>query len=122
LEGRGRELDPREPPYDKSRDLRDPYYDSPSYPAVPPSEYRGRDAYPPRAQPPLDYARGAAYDERYPRGAMDLDSPRGREGYRDLPPRPFDYDIGAKRKFDSPEYRDPYVDDYRVLSSGMSLT
>jgi len=43
---------------------------------------------------------------------MDLEPPasRGREGYRDLPPRPLDY--GLKRKYDPPEYSDPY-DDYR---------
>jgi hypothetical protein len=107
--------DPRgEHPYDKTRDPRDPYYTS-SYPAVPSSEYRGRDAYPPRAQPPLDYARGAAYDERYPRDTVDLDPPRGRgrESYVDLQPRPFDYELGSKRKLD-PEYRDPYIDEYRV--------
>jgi hypothetical protein len=113
FEGRGRDPDPRGEPYDK-RDPRDPYYSSPSYPAVPPSEYRGKDAYPPRAQPPLDYARGPAYDERYPRGPMDLDSQRGREGYRDLPPRSFEYDVGAKRKLDTPDYRDPYDDPYKV--------
>jgi hypothetical protein len=117
FEGRGRGIDPRdvrgEPPYDKPRDPRDPYYASPPYPAVPPSEYRGRDAYPPRAQPPLDYARGVPYDERYPRD-MDLDLPRGREGYRDLPTRPQEY--GQKRKFDTPDYMDPYLDDYRVHS------
>jgi hypothetical protein len=46
---------------------------------------------------------------------MDLEPPasRGREGYRDLPPRPLDY--GLKRKYDPPEYPDPY-DDYRVPS------
>ena len=126
-----RDSDPRDlrdhpPVYDKPRDPRDPYYSSPtSYPAIPPpaSEYRGRDPYPPRAaQPPLDYTRGpappplpATYDERYPRGSpMDLESPiRGREGYRDLPPRQLEY--GHKRKYDGPEYIDPYVDDYRVL-------
>jgi hypothetical protein len=118
---RGRDQDPREPPFDK-RDPRDPYYSSPNYPAVAPSDYRIRDAYPPRAQPPLDYARGTAYDERYPRGALDLDPPRGRGEYRDLPPRPLDYDIGAKRKFDDPEYRDPYLDEYRVIPLKDRLT
>jgi hypothetical protein len=120
--------DPRDPPaYDKPRDPRDPYYSSPAvYPAIPPAsaDYRGRDDYPPRAvQPPLDYIRGpappspATYEERYPRGTpMDLEPPpRGREGYRDLPPRQHDYI--QKRKYDSPEYVDPYVDDYRVHSS-----
>jgi hypothetical protein len=123
FEGRGRDSDPRdirEPPaYDKPRDPRDPYYSSPAnYPPapLPPSDYRGRDAYPPRQPPPLDYPRGPApaFDERFPRGPpMDLEPPnRGREGFRDLPPRPPEF--GQKRKFDSPEYMDPYYDDYRV--------
>jgi hypothetical protein len=132
--GSARDSDPRDlrdpHAYDKLRDPRDPYYAN--YPAAggpppPTSEYTsgagGREPYPPRAAPPpLDYPRGppppAAYDERYPppRGPpMDLEPPasRGREGYRDLPPRPLDY--GLKRKYDPPEYSDPY-DDYRVLS------
>jgi len=130
--GPARDSDPRDlrdpHGYDKLRDPRDPYYSS--YPAAggpapPTSEYSsgagGREPYPPRAAPPpLDYPRGppppAAYDERYPppRGPpMDLEPPasRGREGYRDLPPRPFEY--GLKRKYDPPDYPDPY-DDYRV--------
>jgi hypothetical protein len=126
--GGARESDPRDsrdsPAYDKPRDPRDPYYSSPAgYPAIPPpsAEYRGRDDYPPRAaQPPLDYIRGpvppstATYEERYPRGSpMDLElPPRGREGYRDLPPRQHDY--VQKRKYDGPEYVDPYFEDYRV--------
>jgi hypothetical protein len=102
--GRGRDPDPREPPYDRSRDPRDPYYDYP-----PPADYRGREPYPPRP-PPLDYPRDTPYDERYPpplRGApLDLDAPRGREAYRDLPPRSQDY--GQKRKYSPPDYIDPY--------------
>lgn len=131
FEGRGggtRDSNPRglrdSPAYDKSRDPRDPYY-SADYPTVPhSSEYRGRGTYPPRAtQPPLDYARGpppsavATYEERYPRGMpIDLEPPsRGREGYRDLPPRPHEY--GPKRKFSDPGFSDPYFDDYRVPHS-----
>ena len=116
----------RDPPgYDKQRDPRDHYYSSPAnHPTIPlsASEYRGRDDYSSRAiPPPLDDVRGpappppAAYGERYPRGApLDLEPPigRGREGYRDLLPRQHDY--GTKRKFDDPEFVDPYLDDYRV--------
>ena len=130
--GPTRDSDLRDPHgYDKLRDTRDPYYSSYSAaggPAPPITEYSsgpgGREPYPPRAAPPpLDYPRGApppaAYDERYPppRGPpMDLEPPgsRGREGYRDLPPRPLDY--GLKRKYDNPDYPDPY-DDYRVYPS-----
>ena len=118
--GRG-EPDLRErEPFEKLRGPRDPYYSS--YPSLPPSEYRDREAYPPRREPhPLDYPpRGAAYDERYPptRGPpVDLDPPmsRGREGFRDLPPRaPPGTEFGTKRKYDGPEYMEPYYDDHRV--------
>jgi hypothetical protein len=118
FEGRGRGIDPpdmRTESFYKQRDPRDPYYAS-SYSAEPPSEYRGRDAYPPREPPPSDY-RGAPYDERFPRD-LELDPRRGREEYRDLPPRSHEY--GQKRKYDDPEYRDPYMDDYRVLPTQTS--
>ena len=117
--GHPRDVDHRsirgESPYERSRDPRDTYYDYP-----PPSDYREREPYPPRAPPPLDYpSRNAPYDERYPpphppRGAtMDLDTQRGREGYRDLPPR--SQDSRPKRKYSASEYMDPY-DDPRVSS------
>lgn len=118
-EGRGgvggggvRDSDSRGPPVDyrRSRDPRDPPYSSTAGYPPPPIDYRGsRDAYP----PPLDFVRGSSYDERYPRGSpMDLEPPaRGKEAYRDLPPR---HDYGPKRKYEEPEFRDPYYDDFRV--------
>lgn len=110
--GRLRDPDPREPPYDRARDPRDPYYDYPPHPPPSTAEYRGREPYPPSRAPPVDYPGNAPYEDRYPPAPMDLEPPRGREGYtRDLPPRSQDY--GPKRKLSGSDYVDPY--DQRVL-------
>jgi hypothetical protein len=107
----------REPPFDRPRDPRDPYYD---YPPPSNAEYRGREPYPPQ-RGPIDYPRNPAYEERYPppprRVSVDLENPRPREGYRDLPPRSQDY--GPKRKFPESDYVDPY-DDPRVFTSNIA--